>query len=210
MFADMSAIQGPVKDVFMQQQILDAAKKLFQVHGLHKVTMDDVAKAVGKGRSSLYYYYKSKDEIFNAVMDAEIYAMLTAISEAVAKSTTIEEKLHVFMATKLAVLREKRSFFSMLDVGMDADALSRFNRIKVAHHNLIMKQEGALMQQILIAAMQKGEIPTKHETELSMLVYVLLSSLHGLKREMAMENNFNDIEAAVSALTSVIVHGLKN
>jgi len=57
----MSA-DSTIKEDIIQEQILQAAKQLFSVHGLHKVTMDDVAKAIGKGRSSLYYYYKSKDE----------------------------------------------------------------------------------------------------------------------------------------------------
>ena len=45
-------------DDMMQKQILAASQKLFQQFGYPKVNMDDVAKAVGKGRSSLYYYYK--------------------------------------------------------------------------------------------------------------------------------------------------------
>src|ERR1700760_1284909 len=106
----MSSVAEPVKDIFVQQQILDAAKKLFQAHGLYKVTMDDVAKAIGKGRSSLYYYYKSKDEIFDAVMLVEIREMLSAMTAAVEQANTAEEKLLGFCMAKLTVLREKKSF----------------------------------------------------------------------------------------------------
>src|ERR1700761_8117416 len=115
----MSAIAEPVKDIFVQQQILDAAKKLFQAYGLQKVTMDDVAKAIGKGRSSLYYYYKSKDEIFNAVMEVEIREMLSVMTTEVSKANTIEEKLRAFCMSKLVFLKEKHSFFKVLDAGMD-------------------------------------------------------------------------------------------
>src|SRR6202012_3830902 len=111
----MSSVADPVKDIFVQQQILDAAKKLFQAHGLHKVTMDDVAKAIGKGRSSLYYYYKSKDEIFDAVMDIEISEMIAAIARAVEKAPDVEQKLNAFCIAKLGVIREKRGFFNVLD-----------------------------------------------------------------------------------------------
>src|ERR1700754_5251835 len=95
------------KEDLMQQQILAAAKRLFQQYGLAKVTMDDVARAIGKGRSSLYYYYKSKDEIFNAIMDIEIRHMLTAIARAVGRAATVEQKINAFCVTKLKVLREK-------------------------------------------------------------------------------------------------------
>src|ERR1700744_973123 len=93
--------QSYIKEDVIQEQILQAAKRLFQVHGLHKITMDDVAKAIGKGRSSLYYYYKSKDEIFNAVMDIEINHMLNAMASAVNLVPTVEQKINAFYITKL-------------------------------------------------------------------------------------------------------------
>ena len=138
----MSAAISTKEDV-MQEQILKAAKHLFQVHGLAKVTMDDVAKAIGKGRSSLYYYYKSKDEIFDAVVMIEIREMLAAMTRAVNQASGTERKLHAFLLTKLEVLREKNAFFKMLDVGMDADTFSNFKKTKVVHHNLIISQESA-------------------------------------------------------------------
>ena len=203
------AAAEPVKDIFVQQQILDAAKKLFQAHGLYKVTMDDVAKAIGKGRSSLYYYYKSRDEIFDAVMQAEIREMLSAMTAAVEKADTAEEKLFGFCMSKLTVLREKRSFYRVLEAGMDADAISQFNQMKLSHHSIIMKQESALLEQILYSGIEKGELKPVDEKQMPVLVLVLLTSLRGVKREMEMNNNFDNMEQAVATLTHVIMHGLK-
>ncbi|MDB4901013.1 MAG: transcriptional regulator, TetR family [Mucilaginibacter sp.] len=204
----MSA-SNPLKEDVIQEQILQAAKRLFQAHGLHKVTMDDVAKAIGKGRSSLYYYYKSKDEIFDAVMDIEFKEMLNAIAQAINQESTVEQKINAFCVTKLKVLREKRAFYNTLDAGMDADEMSHFNKTKVIHHNLIMKQEGALLEQILTGGIEKGELHAMNQKDLDMLIFVLLSSLHGLKREMVMANNFEEIEPAVNALTHMVMHGLR-
>src|ERR1700744_4409806 len=150
--------QSYIKEDVIQEQILQAAKRLFQVHGLHKVTMDDVAKAIGKGRSSLYYYYKSTDEIFDAVMRIEIREMLTAIANAVDKEVTVEQKIKAFCVTKLMVLRGKRSFYNTLDMGMDADAISHFKQIQIIHHNFIMEREGALLRQILDYGVKEGEL----------------------------------------------------
>ena len=46
-----------------KERILSAAKNLFSRFGLEKTTMEDIAKAAGKGKSSLYYYFKSKEEV---------------------------------------------------------------------------------------------------------------------------------------------------
>jgi AcrR family transcriptional regulator len=198
-----------VKEDIVHEQILQAAKRLFHVHGLHKVTMDDVAKAIGKGRSSLYYYYSSKDEIFDAVMNREIGEMLTAIAHAIDQVPTVEQKINAFCIAKLKVLRQKKAFFSTLDAGMDADAISHFNKTKVIHHNLIMKQEGALLKQILIFGMEKDELRTMDKKDQDLVIFVLLSSLHGLKREILMENSFENIGPVVNTLTHMVMHGLK-
>ena len=193
----------------IQQQILQAAKQLFQVHGLYKVTMDDVAKAIGKGRSSLYYYYKSKDEIFDAVMDVEIKDMMAAVSRATDSVNTIEQKINAFCTTKLNLLRERKSVYNALEIGMDADAISQLNKTKVIHHRLIMKLEGDLLDRIFNNAITNGEIHEMDKTKRDAIIFVLLSSLHGLKREMRMEDNFDGIEISVSTLTDMVTKIVK-
>jgi AcrR family transcriptional regulator len=196
------------KEDLMQQQILSAAKRLFQVYGLAKVTMDDVAKAIGKGRSSLYYYYKSKDEIFDAVVMIEISEMITAMTRAVNQAAGTEQKLRAFFLTKIEVLREKRAFFKMVDVGMDADALSQFQKTKIVHHNLIIRQESTLLNTMFKDGMDKGEVRQMPDSDLEMLILVLLSSLRGLKREMDLEGNTEKIVPAVDIFTRMTMHGL--
>src|ERR1700722_18363706 len=134
-----------IKEEVMQEQILQAAKQLFTVHGFAKVTMDDVAKAVGKGRSSLYYYYKNRDEIFDAVVNMEVNETLSTVEKAVDKAGTAEAKFNAYCKTKLRMAKEKGSFFNALEAGMDAEALTHFNKTKVWVRELIMKRESALL-----------------------------------------------------------------
>ncbi|WP_369411995.1 TetR/AcrR family transcriptional regulator [Hephaestia mangrovi] len=49
------------------EQILDAAEYLFSKHGLYGVTLKDVAKRVGVHHTLLNYYFKDKENLFNAV-----------------------------------------------------------------------------------------------------------------------------------------------
>jgi len=203
----MSASNSTKEDL-MQEQILTAAKGLFQLYGLAKVTMDDVAKAIGKGRSSLYYYYKSKDEIFDAVIMIEIREMLLAMTNAVDRVSGVEQKFRAFFLTKLEVLREKRAFFKMLDVGMDANALSDFNKTKIVHHNLIISQESKLLEALLTEGMEKGEVRYMPVSELEMLIYVLLSCLRGLKRELDLDNDAQRLVSAVDMFARMAMQGL--
>lgn len=209
----MSAITTPpltitTREEIIQEQILQAAKRLFTVHGLAKVTMDDVAKAIGKGRSSLYYYYKSKDEIFDAVFNMEMQEMLSAMEKAVDQAATIEKKINAFFITKLMVIREKGAFFDALKIGMDADALTDFHKTKIAHHNLVMQREGELLTLILNEGTRQGELKSILKDDLDTLIFVLLSSIRGLRNELNLGNNEMEIETVISGFTRVILHGL--
>jgi AcrR family transcriptional regulator len=199
----------PIKDDVIQQQILEAARRLFHVFGLQKVTMDDVAKAVGKGRSYIYYYYKSRDEIFDAVVNIDIHEMLAVITANVKKAKTVEEQIYAFFISKLEILRGRQSFYNKLDMGMYADSISRLNKSKVIHHKLIMKLEGELLHNILTGGIKRGELKPISKKEKEMLIFVLLSSLHGLKREVAMENKFDDIKPIVQTLSRMVMFGLQ-
>ncbi len=203
------SLNTPVKDDAIQQQILEAAKGLFHVHGLHKVTMDDVAKAVGKGRSSIYYYYKSRDEIFDAVVNIDIHEMLAVITANVKKAKTVEEQIYAFFISKMEILRGRQSFYNKLDMGMDADAISQLNKSKVVHHRLIMKLEGELLNGILMDGIKRRELRLITKKEKETLIFVLLGSLHGLKREVALENKFDHIKPIVQTFSRMVISGLE-
>ena len=49
------------------EQILDAAEYLFSIHGLHGVTLRDVAQRVGVHTTLLHYYFDDKRALFEAV-----------------------------------------------------------------------------------------------------------------------------------------------
>lgn len=53
-------------------RIEDAARKLFTERGYRNITIDDVASAVGMARTTLYDYYKSKEEILYALVERNL------------------------------------------------------------------------------------------------------------------------------------------
>lgn len=90
------------------EQILDAAEYLFSKSGLTGVTLRDVAKRVGVHTTLLHYYFKDKNELFEAVfarraqvsIDARVAAMERYEAEA-GDHPTVEGALHAFLDTDL-------------------------------------------------------------------------------------------------------------
>ncbi|HMM22348.1 MAG TPA: TetR/AcrR family transcriptional regulator [Selenomonadales bacterium] len=61
-------------------EILDVAEPLFAAKGYRKTTISDIAQEIGGARGLLYYYFKSKEEILEALINRQIAHFFTDIS----------------------------------------------------------------------------------------------------------------------------------
>jgi AcrR family transcriptional regulator len=92
----------------MTEQILDVAEELFSRHGLHGVTLKDVAKRVGVHHTLLNYYFTDKKALFDAVFARRAVVTsqtrmraLDDYEAACGGAPTIEGALHAFLDTDL-------------------------------------------------------------------------------------------------------------
>jgi AcrR family transcriptional regulator len=69
-----------------REQILAAAKQVFAEKGFHETTIADVARGAGLSYGVVYWYFDSKEELFQALMSAEESALRGRISVALAAS----------------------------------------------------------------------------------------------------------------------------
>ncbi|MDV3459199.1 TetR/AcrR family transcriptional regulator [Sphingomonas sp. HF-S4] len=90
------------------EQILDAAEYLFSKHGLHGVTLKDVAKRVGVHHTLLNYYFEDKGKLFHAVFSRRAVVTserrmqaLDAYAAACNGAPTVEGALRAFLDTDL-------------------------------------------------------------------------------------------------------------
>ncbi|HEX8425429.1 TetR/AcrR family transcriptional regulator [Hymenobacter sp.] len=193
------------KEDAIRESVMQAAQRLFQQHGLAKVTLEDVAKAIGKGKSTLYYYYKSKEEIFTAVMDREIGEVMDEMTKEVEKATTAEEKLSTFSLTKLRALRKKLALYGIV-------CKEIINQAEFSHsmRQRYLQRENTLLKDILDYGIETGELGKLSPKDVDSLVFVMLSGLHGMEQEMILNNNFEMMEPAVNILTRSLIHGLRH
>lgn len=55
----------------IRAEILNTAERLFEKYGYDKTTVEDISGESNKGKTAVYYYFKSKSEIFHKVLDNE-------------------------------------------------------------------------------------------------------------------------------------------
>ena len=123
--------EGLNKDEFVKDEIIIQAQKLFMQFGLKKTTMDEIAMACGKAKSTLYHYFKNKDEVFDAVLENEIKSLRTVVNEEVSKQTSLKGKLHSYFITFHQETIHRINLYRIIkpELNIELSAKDRFNKV---------------------------------------------------------------------------------
>lgn len=81
--------------------LVDVARQLFAKKGVDDTTMNDIAVASKKGRRTLYTYFKSKEDIYMAVVESELEMLSDAMEQVAKKDITPDEKILKLIETHL-------------------------------------------------------------------------------------------------------------
>ena len=82
-------------------ELVDVARQLFAKKGVDDTTMNDIAVASKKGRRTLYTYFKSKEDIYMAVVESELEMLSDAMEQVAKKDITPDEKILKLIETHL-------------------------------------------------------------------------------------------------------------
>jgi len=88
-----------------RDMLVDVARQLFARMGVDNTTMNDIAQASRKGRRTLYTYFKSKNDIYQAVIETELDKLYKVLLDVAAKDLPADEKLITFIYTRLDAVK---------------------------------------------------------------------------------------------------------
>ena len=87
-------------------RLVDVARQLFAKMGVENTTMNDIALASKKGRRTLYTYFKSKDEIYLAVVESELDILSDMMKRVAEKNISPDKKIIEMIYTRLDAVKE--------------------------------------------------------------------------------------------------------
>jgi AcrR family transcriptional regulator len=93
-------------------RILDAAEELFTRHDPASVGMNEIAKAAGCSRATLYRYFENREALRTGYVNRETYRLFDAIKEKISGVTDPRERLSAGIATTLRLVRESPALSS--------------------------------------------------------------------------------------------------
>jgi len=149
------------KDEEVQLEILEAAKRIFQKWGLKKATMEEIAAEAGKAKSTLYYYYKSKEEIFDAAVMKEISTILLHARAGVAAIASPKQRLKNYVAASLTELKKYAMMYIIVwkEIRGKQQSMQKLNaRLEAL--------EQSYYKEVLAQGAAAGEFSFKDENEL--------------------------------------------
>lgn len=86
-------------------KLVDVARQLFAKNGVEDTTMNDIAQASKKGRRTLYTYFKSKEQIYMAVVESELEMLSTQMEKAASKPVSPDKKILELIMTHLDAIK---------------------------------------------------------------------------------------------------------
>ena len=87
-------------------ELIEAARKLFASKGVDSTTMNEIAELSGKGRRTLYTYFKSKTDIYMAVLEQETNHIIEHTEEILNLQMSADEKLKWYILVRLDTVKE--------------------------------------------------------------------------------------------------------
>lgn len=127
----------------LRERIILAAIKLFQLHGVKQVRMDDVASALGISKKTLYEVFADKESLLLEVVMRTSDSLHTAIKGIMVGTANVLEQIFRLYQQVIEHCREVNPLF-FTELIRYAKVEAYFERIHVTHSNHVKAwlQEG--------------------------------------------------------------------
>jgi AcrR family transcriptional regulator len=196
----MNIEAGSTKRDAVRENILTIAQEIFSKFGYKKTTLDDIANAVRKGKSSLYYYFSSKEDLFQEVIQKEADILREELSKVLQKDIDPAEKLRDYVMTKITTFRQLANFYNAIE--NDTAAVEFIDKIKSQYD----QEEIRMMKRILLEGARQRKFVVK---DFTLVAIGITTAIRGLEMPLsAGPYKSNDLSKSVDAIVKIICYGI--
>jgi len=193
----------------VKEKIGRSAMQCFKKFGLDKTTLDDIAKAVGFNKASLYYYYKNKEDIFIEVAIKEGEQYLELLQEKTLLKKGVENKVWFYMQSRFDYYK------NVLNMNrVSSDTLNKILPKFFELYDAMMKQEKTFLSQVIKRAVENGELIKNNTDKIADVLINISDALKHSEEQKAILKNEDSVDytqgiSDMKFLVSLIFKGLK-
>jgi len=184
----------------IREQIVLTASNIFSKYGFRKATMDEIAQSMGKGKSSIYYYFVSKEEIYEAVIEREAELLRREVIKSISNSDNPKDKLRNYVLTRMKTFRRVSNFYDAIKTEV-VSHLDFIDKIRKKYD----REEIHLLQDILEEGVNKNVFRIEN-VELAAIAVV--TALKGLEIPLFWSSKRKNAEEQIEGLLNVLFYGI--
>jgi TetR/AcrR family transcriptional regulator len=206
-------VRPVVAEISAREKILDAAEELFARRGFAGVGLSEIAEAVGLGKSSLFHHFRSKAQLYAAVVERILSEIELTLTRALAAGGTPVERLDRWIDTIIDFLGQRPAHARVLMRSLfeDDELSGSLEEEKAANDTLarIFGSAGSLLRE----GMSRGElraasIPHTLQSLIGLIIYHFASGELGA--EVLGKSLFTPVEVRrrKEEIRALLHHGL--
>jgi AcrR family transcriptional regulator len=183
-----------------KKTIFESAIKVFSGSGYDGATMDDIAVNAGVAKGTLYYHFKSKEEIFKYIITDGMNVIVEQIEEATEAEEDSLIKLKILCRVQLSLVYENRDFFKVI--------MSQLWGREIRHLQIreVIQLYINVIEKHLKEAMEQGVIK---KSETSLMGYTFFGTLCSAAVYQLINKDKIDVENVIDKLMQYILTGIQ-
>lgn len=191
-----------MKKLEIRDDIINSAQIVFSKYGYERTTIELIAKEAGRGKSTLYYYFKNKEDIFVAVIDKEWNFLQRETIKIINSDSDTQTIFRKFSLKRFQLADQVKNYTEALKT-----EFFKQNKEIRKHIKKYMELEIFGVKQILLKGIVNNELGIS-EDEVDAIALSITITMKGLETPFIIENNQNTLENKLDILLKLLFHGL--
>lgn len=153
-----------------REQFIDVARQLFARKGIEHTTMNDIAAASDRGRRTIYTYFRTKSEIYQAVIEEESTRIITELKSKVEKQATPGDKLRALMEYRIEIAIDQHNGYNLWFKSIFSRDAKRANTVRAMTTGRIY----SMIDEIIASGIESGDFIPEQALRLPSMLTVLV------------------------------------
>ena len=190
-----------MSEIDVKSQIIESATKYFSRYGFHKTTMDEIAQNIHKAKGVLYYYFRSKEELFNEVLKQELDKLKIALLKIIQSDKNSLSILTDYMLTRFKLLNAAVNYHETLK----ADFFEKYHFVKDVRDDF-ERFEQIQLKAIIVKGNEEGYLQVKN---IDPTVDVAMMIIKGIEIPLFLQDKYEEYENTLKDLINMITGSLQ-
>ncbi|MEW6553309.1 MAG: TetR/AcrR family transcriptional regulator [Actinomycetota bacterium] len=200
----MARRENPVKEL-RERQIKDAALKLFSEKGFHNTTITQIAAAADLGKGTIYWYWKSKEELAFSLVEEMLADFVRLIEEARDGEGMVVERFQGLVA-EVAQLYERETEYLRLLWKFRVDRSYIFSEDYTRRVASYYQRMRKALEEMIEEGIGRGEL---RRMDPQRMAFILLGIAEGLELEWLENEEEFSMRDALPEIMDIVVAGLR-